>query len=634
MINNIHGIFSRVASNRDYAPSAYPTTRAEAALTHPATLLALATLLVNDLIFKSMWPGSWITGKLSDLAWVIFAPPLLALPLTFLSRRNQTAQKAAWSTAYIGLPLLYAAYNTIEPLHDVIMDGFSLVRGTPGGSPFDPTDSIVIPFAMATAIWVWRTAQVNNAATKVKLGLFIAVLASVASVATTVDEDPTGVSVLSQDESGNIVAKDLRRNWGEFFRSSDGGFTWEQSRRDHATEEAIDWNFPTADAPEGTYSLEGPDVVLTADGVARTIHSTTNINRNADYRIFALATDSIGGDFRAVTHLPTDIHFDAGSGNLIIAMGLQGVLVRTPDGKWQRIGVGRYNPIDYSIANRARLLIFGEDLGWLFMSLIIASLGFALTASTLPLVPENRRYVKAIPAGAAATVLIVGVAVFGTGPVLQSLGLSTAVGEIVGVLSIPFSVFVFIALMVIVAKTFGIPYGATVRSVLALILLFASAVPLFFYTEVSSTLGEWAFVRGSAAIVVGLIALIFLVIAFVKTRSFRVLLATILSAIGMTLAANFVFLIWLSGFIDLLPAKIASVLLVLSIAFMLFDYVRRKSGERPTTPSDQQPTGQVKRRQPVYPVRLSKNEHENRVNPCPTTPSTTPPSTSQTKPHS
>ena len=43
-----------MSTNRDDALSTYPTARAEAALTHPATLLALATLLVNDLVFK--WP--------------------------------------------------------------------------------------------------------------------------------------------------------------------------------------------------------------------------------------------------------------------------------------------------------------------------------------------------------------------------------------------------------------------------------------------------------------------------------------------------------------------------------------------------------------------------------------------------
>ncbi len=116
-------------------------TRGEAALTHPATLIALAVLLFNDLVLKSVWQGSWITGKLSDLAWVVFASPLLAFLLMFFAGDKAKAQLAAWDVAYIGLPLLYAAYNTFEPLHDLISRGMSLLSGKAGGSPFDPTDS-------------------------------------------------------------------------------------------------------------------------------------------------------------------------------------------------------------------------------------------------------------------------------------------------------------------------------------------------------------------------------------------------------------------------------------------------------------------------------------------------------------
>ena len=62
--------------------------RCASALTHPVTLAALVALLLNDGLFKSLWPDSWVTGKLSDLAWVVFASPLLAFVLSlFLSRR-------------------------------------------------------------------------------------------------------------------------------------------------------------------------------------------------------------------------------------------------------------------------------------------------------------------------------------------------------------------------------------------------------------------------------------------------------------------------------------------------------------------------------------------------------------------
>src|SRR5690349_13071723 len=47
-------------------------------LGHPGTLLALALLLLNDHVLKAAYPGWW-TGKLSDAAGLVLAPPLLAL---------------------------------------------------------------------------------------------------------------------------------------------------------------------------------------------------------------------------------------------------------------------------------------------------------------------------------------------------------------------------------------------------------------------------------------------------------------------------------------------------------------------------------------------------------------------------
>ena len=97
--------------------------RCASALVHPATVTALAVLLLNDLVFKSIWPGSWATGKLSDLAWVVFASPLLAFLLSFLAGRSAFVQRAAFIASFVGLPLLYAAFNTFEPVHASISSG-------------------------------------------------------------------------------------------------------------------------------------------------------------------------------------------------------------------------------------------------------------------------------------------------------------------------------------------------------------------------------------------------------------------------------------------------------------------------------------------------------------------------------
>ena len=130
--------------------------RCASALTHPATVGALAVLLVNDLALKALWSNPWTTGKLSDLAWVVFASPLLAFILSFPARGSRLAQRAGFIIAYIGLPALYAAFNTFEPLHNLIIHGLLTLSGASVGSPFDPTDSLVIPFALGIALWVWK----------------------------------------------------------------------------------------------------------------------------------------------------------------------------------------------------------------------------------------------------------------------------------------------------------------------------------------------------------------------------------------------------------------------------------------------------------------------------------------------
>ncbi len=607
MTGNIRGKLSRVATNHDYAPSAYPTARAEAALIHPVTLLALATLLVNDLVFKSMWPGSWITGKLSDLAWVIFAPPLLALPLTFLARRNQTALKVAWSTAYIGLPLLYAAYNTFEPLHDVIMGGFSLLRGTPGGSPFDPTDSIVIPFGIAIAIWVWRNADAKGTASRMRTPFLITAIAAFASIATSAPDPTTGITTLTQNETGSIFAKG--HHGYEVRRSDDGGFTWESVPSDPT----IDWERTSSQGPEVTYRLQDESVILTIGESPAIVHSIVDVNPRSSYRIFALAKDSTGADFWRVTHLPQDVIYDLHSGNLIVAMGLQGVVVRTPDNLWRRVGVGPYEPINYSPVNRALLLISPDEILFIAIAIAIASTAFALSLATLPVEGQSIRYVLASLVTALG---IVGVLflVFASGASVWGLvsrffpfddeHLGIALGFVwllfglLGVASV-------IAVMITTKRALQVRLAAVIGPVFTLLLLVVSLAPLIYYSETDSyyCYDSECFIRSILPHAVALTTIWFVIGALVNLSTFRSAIHMILALVAMMAVFDLVFLVWISGHIALATAKIASTALIWVVAALLYTSVRSIWRNKPPTPDNQVPD-----HQPIYPEHLSENE--------------------------
>ena len=59
---------------------------------HPLTVGATAVLLLNDHVLKPAWPGL-VTGKLSDVAGLVAAPPVLGLLLPDRTRMPCTWRK-------------------------------------------------------------------------------------------------------------------------------------------------------------------------------------------------------------------------------------------------------------------------------------------------------------------------------------------------------------------------------------------------------------------------------------------------------------------------------------------------------------------------------------------------------------
>lgn len=133
-------------------------------LSHPVVVAAVAVLLLNDHLLKGSHP-SWLTGKLSDFAGMVFFPLLLAalIELAMPSVRSSPqrllmAAVAATGFAFAAVQLIPAAtqlYETVLgalqwPLRVALDPTASLARAavTP-----DPTDLIAIP-AILVAWWI------------------------------------------------------------------------------------------------------------------------------------------------------------------------------------------------------------------------------------------------------------------------------------------------------------------------------------------------------------------------------------------------------------------------------------------------------------------------------------------------
>ena len=372
--------------------------RSQRALTHPVTLAAIALLLLNDWVFKALWQNDWTTGKFSDLAWVVFASPLLAFLLSLVIGRNRTAQRLACIAAYLGLPVLYALFNTFEPVHEIILRVLSLGLGKPAGGLPDPTDSLMIPFGLVIAFWVWRssgngfsgaqcqwrfplTLPALPRVRRERLTFLVAAISIAATLATTSSPPNEGVAMVGVTVEGVLTAWNGQRSgYYRSFSSNDGGLTWSQDVNRDAEppgEGPVEWGGERVVTPRGTYLIEGTDIVLADGGQRRIAYSAKFLSDSGNENIQKFATSDLAGNYVLSTG-PLSVAYDPHSGNVVAAMGIQGVVVGTPDGNWTRVAVGPYEPTDFSL--KGRLLALSGELDIQFALL---SLGAAFTAIAL-----------------------------------------------------------------------------------------------------------------------------------------------------------------------------------------------------------------------------------------------------------
>ena len=392
----------------EHAASAIFRQRFASALMHSVTLASLGVLLINDLVFKALWPGAWVPGKLSDLAWMILAPPVLAYILSFATLGSRQAQRAVFVSAYIGLPLLYVAFNTFDPVHDVILHALGWFGGDGPRSPLDPTDSIVVPFAMLASVWVWRRPPLPAEGMRARLTLLTATVAGLATVATSYPSD-WGIRDLGRTASGTLGA----HTGTGFYESVDGGMNWTKTGRDSVPLEnrrlmELGLKEPSGIFSEGYYGFRIANRELFISG--ESVYSFGHLQSGGNRWMQALDKREIVD--RAIATRPYDYFYDSQSGNLILAMGLQGVVVITPWGTTTQVAVGPYSPTEFSFWSKTHtffnslasweiaIYAIGPSimLAFSFSALALALAGFSTPALAGSLAPICGRCAIAVAA--------------------------------------------------------------------------------------------------------------------------------------------------------------------------------------------------------------------------------------------
>lgn len=120
---------------------------------HPVALLAVVVLVVNDWVLKPRFHDA-ITGKLSDVAGLVFAPVLLSAVIGLLlrlARRDGHLTHRRLVACCVATAAGFAAVKLCAP----VRESLAALLGHHAEFYPDPTDLFALP-AVLVAYWIGR----------------------------------------------------------------------------------------------------------------------------------------------------------------------------------------------------------------------------------------------------------------------------------------------------------------------------------------------------------------------------------------------------------------------------------------------------------------------------------------------
>jgi len=375
------------------------TARALRALARPWTLGLVVVLLVNDHVLRRHVP-SWVTGKLGDVAWLAFAPLVVAVPLSLLvARRGRARANGGDGVILTAMALvggLFAAVKAFPGAHAGFVAGFRAVFGWTPLLVQDPTDLLTLP-ALGIAWLLYRAPRPGPrrapvsaprrvpvpvpVARHVSLSRRGALVLALASLATLANAGPPdeGILCVVVDEGRLLAGPQAGYGLTPTYAGTDGGLTWEALPVRPGSDEPrlCDWRTEpwtvTMPGGETIYRFtKGASIEQSTDGGATwsvAYELAGDEARVAYYQATRVGVSGRPGPHEAVV--------DPATGNLVVAMGQEGVLVRrVADGAWQWVAVGDYRFEPITGLGQVAAFIWGE----LWLAGVAFLVAFALGA--------------------------------------------------------------------------------------------------------------------------------------------------------------------------------------------------------------------------------------------------------------
>ncbi|SFF86117.1 hypothetical protein SAMN05421541_12642 [Actinoplanes philippinensis] len=310
-------------------------------LGHPVTMAALAVLVINDHVLKAAHPG-WVTGKLSDAAGMLLAPPLLAALTGLIAPRLPLRPVAVTAIVTVGAGFTFVklwGYGA-----ELASATWSLV--TPSLIRADPADLIVLPL-LAGSWWTLRRSRAGRAG-RVTRAVRVAVLLplALAGVAATSPLPHTSADLVLVEGDAVYLRATAARPYREAWSvSRDGGVTWTDSAEPASWPQPAPSSEPVSPQPPDQPVCSRDRVCYRVVEEELAVQSSTGGGPWTDsWRVGedqrqALLRDY--GDIEMVSMLSARklaVQDVAGGHVVVVANDRDGFAVRDPAGRWTRIG--------------------------------------------------------------------------------------------------------------------------------------------------------------------------------------------------------------------------------------------------------------------------------------------------------
>lgn len=340
-------------------------------------------LLFNDHWLRWTYP-SWLTGKLGDFTWLIFAPFVAALVVAWvIPQRIPKHTQIVRATSFAIIGLWFALAKTVPAIYSLTTQHWENLIGWQGSLLMDASDLLALS-ALPIGWTIWHLSEARKPSrspityTIFTLGI-VATLASDGPMYSRSDSGITricqqGTQLLTITEAPPVIRYNPPDNdqspdpdgtsdytitrYTNVFQSEDGGIRWtarleesftlpETSCSEQGVSTAVD---PHDQAIQYRWT-PGVQIKRSTDAGRTWVVDYAPIEMQQDVRRFYNRySTSSGLDGYSRYYLPSPVSgiVDSETGNLVLAMSWDGVLVRTADdGEWHWISLGR----DYALAD-------------------------------------------------------------------------------------------------------------------------------------------------------------------------------------------------------------------------------------------------------------------------------------------